>query len=298
MGIDGGGSTVRALITDPGHVIYSQAQDAGVNPLVVGVQPAAQRVQAVIRRALDEAGLKPADIAVVGIAIPGGLPAWTADTVHAVLPGARVLIIGDAEIALVGARGARRGVVILAGTGSVACAIDDAGARFTAGGRGYRLGDEGSGYWLGKEAIRRSLRAIDGTGPPTCLTEAVFAAAHAASASDLVQWAYHVDPAAIARLAPLTLEAAAAGDAVAHTIVEEGARELALTCRAVMERAHMGREHIAFAGGLLTTPNPLSRRLCELLGLQTIPMPRHPPVMGAALLALDAASHLQTSEAR
>jgi N-acetylglucosamine kinase-like BadF-type ATPase len=94
----------------------------------------------------------------------------------------------------------------------------------------------------------------------------------------------------VAQLAPLVLDHAAAGDAVAHAIITEGALELAHMGRTVMRRlGGLRTGHIAFAGGLLTTPNPLSRQLCVELNLPDIPQPRYPPVMGAALLALLAA---------
>ena len=296
MGIDGGASTVRVLITDPHLVVYSQTKDTGVNPSALGQHHAALRMQTSIRRALADAGRQPADIAAVGVGVAGAPEAWCAEVIRGVLPDARVICAGDCEIALVGARGRRQGVLVLSGTGSVACGVNDAGEKLVIGGRGYLLGDEGSGYWLGKEALRRSLRAIDGLGGPTRLVDVAFTALQVTSAAELVRWVYDsstVD--AIARLAPLVLDAAAAGDAVAQEIVEQGAQELALLGRVIMQRLQMGREAVAFAGGLLTRPNPLSLRLCALLGLDAIPMPRYPPVMGAALLALQVFGEQQRS---
>lgn len=294
IGIDGGATKVRVIITDPDHVVHSSVEDAAVNPKVVGEAVAAQRIQAAIARALAEAALQPSDIAAVGVGLAGAseVSAWSRDVVRAALPDATIAVAGDCEIALIGARGRRHGVVVLAGTGTVACGVNDAGAMAVAGGMGYILGDEGGGYWLGKEAVRRSIHAIDGVGPSTRLTEAVFGALALSSRAALVEWVYRVtrtEVAAIARLAPLVLREAAAGDAVAQEIVAEGARALARMGRAVMQRLGLGVEHLVFAGSLLTSPNPLSERLCALFGLPAIPTPRYPPAMGAALLALQAA---------
>jgi N-acetylglucosamine kinase-like BadF-type ATPase len=90
----------------------------------------------------------------------------------------------------------------------------------------------------------------------------------------------------VAQLAPLVLQCAAQGDSVAQATVEVGARDLALSVRAVAQRLELRPQQVAFAGGLLTTPNPLSDLVCELLGLNVIPAPKHTPVMGAAILAL------------
>jgi N-acetylglucosamine kinase-like BadF-type ATPase len=295
MGIDGGGSTVRALVADPDLHILGQAQDTGVNPKLVGGEVSAQRVQTVMRRALTEAALPGSEIAAVCIGVAGGGAEWPLEVIKAVTPQARVVNAGDCEIALVGARGQRHGIVVLSGTGSVACGINDAGEKAFVGGVGYLLDDIGSGYWLGKEAVRHSLRAYDQTGPPTHLTERLGAALNITTRGGWVTWMYATvdqNAAAVAQLAPLVLDEAAAGDAVAQAIIEQGAQELALFGHTLMRRLGLDREHIAFAGSLLTATNCLSERLRVLLGLPEIPVPRYPPVMGAAMLALQALADL------
>jgi N-acetylglucosamine kinase-like BadF-type ATPase len=292
MGIDGGGSTVRVLITDPSLNICGRAQDTGVNPKLVGDQVSAQRVQAAIRRALTEAALPASDIAAVCIGLAGGGTEWNQGVVKAVIPSARVICAADLKIALVGARGQCLGVVVLAGTGCGAFGINAAGEELFVGGYGYLLDDVGSGYWIGKEAVRHCLRAFDDTGPPTRLTGAILTALTIDSRAELVQWMYAAvkdNASAVAQLAPLVLNEAVTGDAVALAIVEQGAQELALLCHTVMRRlGGFAHDQIAFAGGLLTAANQLSHRLSELLGLPEIPAPRYPPVMGAAILALQA----------
>jgi N-acetylglucosamine kinase-like BadF-type ATPase len=292
MGIDGGGSTVRVLITDRSLNIYGQAQDTGVNPKLVGDQVSAQRVQAAMRRALTEAALPASAIAAVCIGLAGGGTEWNVDVVKAVIPTAHVICAGDLKIALVGARGERLGVVVLAGTGSAAFGINAAGEEVFVGGWGYLLDDVGSGYWIGKEAVRHCLRAFDHIDPPTHLVDAILAALTIDSRAELVQWMYATvkeNASAVAQLAPLVLNEAVTGDAVALVIVEQGAQELALLGHTVMRRlGGFAPDQIAFAGGLLTAANPLSHRLSELFGLPEIPAPRYPPVMGAAILALQA----------
>jgi N-acetylglucosamine kinase-like BadF-type ATPase len=207
-----------------------------------------------------------------------------------VLPAARVAASSDYEIALVGAFGERRGAVVLAGTGSLAFGINETGESRLAGGWGYLLGDEGSGYWLGAQALRAATRAADGRGRDTTLLKTILDTLKLAKPLDIIPWLYQHDPPRareVAQLAPLVLECAQAGDAVAREIIQAGAFELALATRSVIRQLHLDGHKIAFTGSLLTQSNPLSLMLCEMLGLESIPQPRYAPVVGAAILALN-----------
>src|SRR5262249_61200260 len=85
------------------------------------------------------------------------------------IPAARVAVTGDAVLAHAGALGGEPGVVLIAGTGVVALAIDADGALRTVDGWGPWLGDEGGGAWMGASGLRAALRALDGRGPSTAL---------------------------------------------------------------------------------------------------------------------------------
>ncbi len=294
MGIDGGGSAVRVVIMDARLAVCGQSQGGSVNPNVVGREAAAQAIQSAIHSTLANAQMLQEKVAAVGIGIAGASQAHFKEWLHQVvardLPGAQVIISSDYEIALIGAHGERRGVLVLAGTGSLAYGVNSRGETALVGGWGYLLGDEGGGYWLGMEALRAVVRMADGRGAKTSLAQPVFDTLQLQQPRDVVLWLYQTDTPRIrqiAQLALLVLEHAAAGDAVAEQIVTTGARELALCARAVLQRLHMELLPIAFTGSLLSAPNPLSNLLCSLLGLPGIPTARHSPAEGAALLALD-----------
>src|SRR5581483_5378036 len=121
------------------------------------------------------------------------------------------------------------GVALVAGTGSMAFARAPDGRTARAGGWGYLLGDEGSGYALALAALRAVVRDADGRGPATRLTSRLLAHFGAVLAQDLVRLVYGggVDRAALAAVAPYVLEAAAAGDEVAAEIMAGQAEELA-----------------------------------------------------------------------
>jgi N-acetylglucosamine kinase-like BadF-type ATPase len=295
IGIDGGGSHVRVVVAAPDLTILASAEGASANPNSAGREAAARAVQQTLREALAQ--LPESAIRAVGVGIAGTVTArdWARETVAAVLPNTAVHIGIDFEIALIGARGERRGVLILAGTGSVAYGVNAAGESLQVGGWGYLLGDEGSGYSLGLKALQAVVRAADGRDPPTALTEIVLNALGLASPQDLIQWIYAIPTAPqnapsriseIARFAPLVL--AAVDDPTAQRIIAESVDELALMGQTTVRRLRIDAPAYAFAGGLLTDANPLSLGLCAALGLPSLPVAKYPPVIGAVLLALGA----------
>jgi len=287
MGIDGGGSRVRAVVVTPDLVVIGSAEGGSANPMSAGRDAAARNVQSAIRAALADAHLSPDEIAAAGVGIAGTVTAraWARAMVAAALPNAAIRIASDSEIALVGARGERRGVLILAGTGSVAYGVNAAGEAAQVGGWGYLLGDEGSGYWIGLKALQAVARAADGREPPTRLSEPLLSALGLGSAQDLIQWIYtSARTQVIAALAPRVL--AEASDPAAQQIIAKSVAHLAALGRTVALRLKIESAGYAFAGGLLGEPNPVSEGLCAALGLPSIPVPKYPPVIGAALLAL------------
>jgi N-acetylglucosamine kinase-like BadF-type ATPase len=296
MGVDGGGSTVRVVIVTSDLAVQAEYIGPAVNPSVVGRDEAAARIQAALRESLRQAGLAPEQVRRVGIGVAGAsnryswASAWLRGVVQGVLSTAHVVPSADYEIALVGAHGQRLGILLLAGTGSLAYGVNAAGQSALVGGWGYLMGDEGSGYWLGSQALRAVVRMVDRRGQRTTLYDAVLNTLNVSDPLDLIPWLYGESPRVreVARLAPLVLDCAAQGDSLARDLVETGARELALAVRAVVHQLALHGQQPAFTGSLLNAPNPLSMRVCQLLGMPAIPVPHYTPVIGAALLARDA----------
>jgi len=289
IGVDGGGSHLRAVLVDETMHVLREVVRGKANPNTLGLQQASERIQQALRDVVQDF---PEPIHAVGIGIAGAPKAiaekWLRDTVKAALPLAEVVPSSDEEIALVGAHGERRGVLVLAGTGSIAHAVNDAGEGLTIGGWGYLMGDKGSGYWLGLQALEAYIRHEDGTDTrPTSLVARVRQACGFKDRFDIIPWLYQPAPDAskVASLAPLVLEEAQAGDARAQQIVSEGADELALLAQTLVRRLNIQQPRYAFAGSLLTEPTPLAEALCRRLHLPTPPRPRYSPMVGAALLA-------------
>jgi len=293
LGIDGGGSTVRAVVVSTDLCVLGESVGTTANPNLVGRPTAMKTIQDTALTAIDCAGLKPEQIAGVGIGVAGAESShsetWLREVTTGVLPQAFVVPSGDHEIALVGAHGQRLGMLVLAGTGSLACGVGQAGQYVVIGARGYLLGDEGSGFWIGMEGLRAAVRGEDGRAPATSLTSAMLENLHLSGSEALIPWLYHSGhnrAPDVAALAGIVLEQAEQGDDVAKIIIGHAVDELALAVRALNFRLHMERLPIAFAGGLLSAPNLLSNSLCEVFGLEAIPLPKYPASIGAAIIAL------------
>jgi len=293
IGIDGGGSTVRVSVVTPDLHVIGEAKGGTSNPNLVGREVAMQTIQATVREAVAAAHITTDDVASVGIGIAGGeashSEAWLREVVAGVTPNAQIVPSGDHEIALVGAHGQRKGMLVLSGTGSLACGVGSTGDYVVIGARGYLLGDEGSGYWIGMEGLKAAIRDDDGRGRHTKLTQLFLEQFGLPSVESIIPWLYHTGVSRtkeIATFAGTVMKQAEYGDIVAADIVLRAAEELALAVRAVNYRLHMEALPIAFAGGLLSFANPLSLKLCELLALSTMPQPRYPAAIGGAILAL------------
>ncbi len=292
VGIDGGGSTVRVVVTDSELMILGEAQGTSVNPNLVGRSVAIQTIQSAVRDAITAAHLSIMDIAAVGIGIAGAdaahSEAWLRELVAGLIPSGRIAPSADHEIALVGAHGQRRGILVLSGTGSLASGVGSAGNYVKIGACGYLLGDEGSGYWIGLEGLKAAVRDDDGRGQHTTLTTAFLEKFEMADVKEVIPWLYHSGVSRtkeIATFATVVLEQAGQGDMVSADIVLRAAGELALAVRAVRYRLGMETLPVAFAGGLLSSANPLSLKLCQLLDLPDLPQPLYAPSIGAAILA-------------
>jgi N-acetylglucosamine kinase-like BadF-type ATPase len=205
----------------------------------------------------------------------------------------RIVVVNDALVALVAGIGDAPGVVIICGTGSIAYGRSaDRAAR--AGGWGHVLGDEGSGYWIGRRALRAVARAADGRGPATSLTPRVLNHFAVAKPVDLVAEVYdrQLPHHALAQLARQVQQGRDEGDEVATQILEQAAHELVRAARSVVEKLSMQEEavHFVLAGGVFTgvpfLAEELKRRLPAIAPRSQVKRLEVEPAMGAVRLAL------------
>jgi glucosamine kinase len=226
-----------------------------------GAERSAAVIQDVARRAATQAKISlPASVALVGAAGAGRVPEQRelADAITAAGVAERVDVRSDIEIALVAAFGDSSGILINAGTGSIAYARAQDGRLHRAGGYGWQLGDEGGGYWLGRRALGAAARSNDGLEESSTLLERLLVALGLQTFDDLIRWTATATPAQVAALAPHVLNAAREGETVAQRIVADAAVELSQLVRVLM-RHFASAEPIKMAttGGLLRPGSPL-----------------------------------------
>jgi N-acetylglucosamine kinase-like BadF-type ATPase len=197
----------------------------------------------------------------------------------------------DAEIALIGATAGEPGIILIAGTGSIAFGRNGKGETARAGGWGYIFGDEGGAFDLARQALRAALRQEEGWGEVTSLHEKLLRSTGAASANELLHRFYgSFDRTQIATLAVLTTEAAEQEDAVAKAILERAAQQLGEYVQGVYSRLFQEAQVISVAcvGGVFESERLrqlFSRVVRNSIGSPVI-APQFNPAAGALLEAL------------
>src|SRR5438132_14014920 len=191
LGIDAGGTKTMCLLADQRGQIVSEGRGAGANLQSSGELAVEKVLHEVMETAIGDRAITPAAIC---LGIAGVDREDEARTVRAIMRRigykSRVLVVNDALIALVAGAQDAPGIVIIAGTGSIVYGRNAAGEAARAGGWGHMIGDEGSGYWIGREALAAVMRAADGRGPATQLAEDVLAHFNIADTSRLPRIVY------------------------------------------------------------------------------------------------------------
>jgi glucosamine kinase len=204
LGVDGGGTGTRVRLTDAQGLLLGQGE-AGPSALGQGIEQAWQHIQQAVLAAARQAGLasvEPAQAA-IGLGLSGVSVKAQAQAFLAQQPGYLALALdGDGYTSLLGAHGGQPGAVVAVGTGSVGEALRRDGSRICSSGWGWICGDEGSGAWLGLQAMRQAQRALDGRGVAGALALAVWAAA-GADRQSLLAFCAGAGQQGFAALAPL-----------------------------------------------------------------------------------------------
>lgn len=293
LGVDGGGSKTLAIIVDSTGHECGRGIARSSNHEAVGHEQAVAALHAAVAAASAAAHVtmpvRAAWLGLAGVDHPRD--------VEMLLPrvsafASTVRLTNDAEL-LLGALPHRIGVAVIAGTGSIALGRNELGATVRAGGWGHVLGDEGSGYGIGREALQATVRAADGRGPATTLLTSILNAWNLTGPESLMERVYQpFDKTSIAALAPLVLAHAAAGDLMSRRIVAHAARELALAVSTVADALGFRRDHLPLAvgGGLLVHQPRLRAQVLRRIASQwtiTHVIVEEPALHAAAMLAAE-----------
>lgn len=238
VGVDGGATKTMVAAFEPQACRLALARAGSTNASAIGVPAAADAVCDALRGALGELGVAPDGVAGAVVAAASselGLDAAIGER----LPALRVHVVNDVVAAWASVARAGPAIGAISGTGSNVFGVGPDGACWRAGGWGHLLGDEGSGWWLAARGIGAALRAREGTGPATALTDAVLAHFAVRLPEDALD-AVYAQPFAKDRIAAFSRDVAAvaaAGDAVALALVGRAGGDLGELIAAVARGA-------------------------------------------------------------
>ncbi len=286
LGVDGGGSSTVALVADEtGHVIG----EGRAGPSNV---PDPETFAKNLREAVDAAGTAEFESACFGFS--GGFES-KAVVATEIVKAKHYSMVSDASIALNGATAGAPGIVVIAGTGSIAFGRNAEGRTARAGGWGHVFGDEGSAFDIVRQALRAALRFEEGWGRDTSLHSELLEADGAQSANELLHRFYtgEFPKARIAALASIVDQLACSGDAVAIDILNGAAQSLATIASAVRAQLFTAGEPaiVSYSGGVFASTRLLERfkMLMELDGANHVSLPKFRPAEGALIEAFRAA---------
>jgi N-acetylglucosamine kinase-like BadF-type ATPase len=255
LGIDGGGTRTRAVIL-AGERVLAHGENGSIKRLRVGAETAEENLRALLKDVYAQAGVTGVSAASCGVASASmpGVTEWIT-AVFQDFGVQRSEVVGDEVIALDAAFKGGPGILQIAGTGSNTIGRAPDGSRESAGGWSSRLGDEGSGYWIGVNSVRRALRAHD-REEPTQILKKVGEIWGTPSIDDLVNLGDSAPGPDFAALAPAIYELGEAGDSVAVGVLQQAAADLVefvLLVRTKLRRKHgiTGEVPVAWTGGVV-----------------------------------------------
>ncbi len=302
IGIDGGGTKTDSAITDLSGNIIHQTTGKASNFLVVGIEEAVENIFALIEENLFKLEGDFADVKQIVIGAAGAGRKEDAQLLeksfqdYADQQGVHfkgVKVVSDAHIALEGAFPNSAGCILIAGTGSILFGKDEKGIIHRVGGFGRLIGDEGSGYSIGRKALNAVSKASDGRGEETMISELLDAKMNHNTSKNIINKVYN-ENLDVASVAKIVIEAAEEGDPIAENILEEEADELVLHIRSLIYKIQTSNLNVAFSGSLIDNKNfysdLLKNKIKSTLPNVKVVKPANPPVSGAILFAKRLAS--------
>jgi glucosamine kinase len=253
LGIDGGGNKTSCIIGDESYILGTG--EAGASNVVrVGETKARESIADAIRQACAAANVQPKQILRSCVGVAGGARPETTQIVRRIVSeiiSGEVEVVGDMVIAMETASGVGPGVIVIAGTGSIAYGRNETGQTARAGGWGFAISDEGSGHWIGVKALAAAMRAYD-QGENTPLLESTMKTWGLTTREQLIMAANASPPPDFAGLLPAVLAANDADDPTAHDILAQAGAELAGLAKIVLGRLFDARAAapVAMSGGV------------------------------------------------
>lgn len=296
IGMDGGGTKTKICVMDLQGREVDVLFGGGMNINGLGREGVLRNMAAMFddlkSRSGDWGQLRSLCIGAAGVSNPD-LRAALLDSIKTAGIEIEPIIFGDQHAALYGAHCQGKGIILIAGTGSVCYGMDGMGGEARTGGWGYLIDDEGSGYALGRDVLAAIAQAEDGRIPPTCMREPVFAQLGIDNINDMIKFIYAdtTGKKEIAALAIHIMKGLEAGEAVAYASIEKAAEKLTEMVVPVVRKLKMEEGELAFCGSVITKNDVVIEKLKNRLkekfpALQCI-QPKQDAAYGAALRSLE-----------
>lgn len=296
IGIDGGGTKTVGWAADLAGKILGRVEKGASNYHTTGLIQFKTVIAAIIEELAVSCNVQKNDLQVVSLGLAGADRLSDQQIVMAALTELDLpcsyLVNSDARIAMVAGLGKAEGIILIAGTGSIAYGINQQGDVIRAGGWGHLASDEGSGYAIGRQALVRGIRAAEGRDKATVLMGMIMETLRLNSWEEMIGYINNsaMSKAKIAALAHVVVAAAEQGDKVAYEILIQAGSELAALVKSVITRgfSQQARVQVCIFGGIVCNIALIRKQVAALLADKAIIVSSpNEPVSGAVRLALE-----------
>ncbi len=297
LGIDGGGTKSKAVLIDSNFVRVAECKSGPTNFLVIGTDKVCETLLNLINACVEKSNIPAKNIASIVLGTTGAGRISDANKLKKeFLQNAKkkqidinsFIVVSDARIALEGAFSGEPGSILIAGTGSIMFGKDKNEKIYRVGGFGRYIGDDGSGFGIGRKGLIAVAKNLDGRGEDSLITQYVAEQFNIKTPDELITEVYN-NNFEIPSIAPLVIKAAEYGDEVCKNILDEESDELLLHIKAMQKLINQPVLHVALIGSLITTNNYYSKLFQSKVKNQitnvVIQKAEMEPELGAALMA-------------
>lgn len=296
IGLDGGGTKTKCVVTDFQFNKLYESVGSASNFLIIGTEKVSETIFSLIKESVEHLNISYDEIAAVLIGTTGAGRIEDANklkndfTEYVKSKGIDInfFVESDARIALEGAFSGKSGSLLIAGTGSIIFGKDKFNNIYRVGGFGKLIGDEGSGFVIGRKGLQSASKFFDGRIEKTLLADFLKNDFKINNGSSLISAIYR-NNFDIASFAPKVIEAAQQNDIEAIKICDDETNELILQVKAMYKLLNEDKMKLSLIGGIISNENFYSnlfkKKLKEQLPSVEIVQPENPPEIGAAILA-------------
>lgn len=278
LGVDAGGTKAEFVLGDATREL-ARVRTGTIKRMKADAATAEKNLESGLRQLQEKSGIAPQSITRCCIGTAGETVALVTDWLREAFArhvGGELVILGDVEIALDSAFFGKSGVLVLAGTGSNVAGRASNGEIIRAGGWGPAMADQGSGHFIGLEALRRGFLAVDQQRETRVLDEAK-RFWKLGSRAELIEFANANPYPEYSRLTPLVVDAAQQGDAVAREVLEQGGADLAYLATLVIERIRKVEGDAAFTPPAVAVAGSILEKVAAVRDAMTAALRQHYP---------------------